>query len=345
MTKTTSYEERLISIEEKLKSINSDQRCEAIIELLDIPSEKSIQLLEEVLAKESYNGLKDVALIVLAKINTSEIFPTVKKIFYDYSEQKRFRARAIWILTLLEPTIPFDFMKEVLTDKDDEIVFWGIRTLLNYPNLTPYFDILNNLLLKNNYSLVRHQVAWLYGLRKVVENRKILEKKVIEDTNPLVRQNCAWALGRLVVFESATALSTAMQKENNSLARRQIAISLGVVVSSLEHQTIVLSEEKKAILDRAIKVLLKFLEEDSSTYVRRACAEALGNIQDNRILNKLSDLLSLDTNSFVRREIIYTLEKTGDPRALSILQKALKSHYPMIVEAARQAIKTLEKKT
>ncbi|MHA1440456.1 MAG: hypothetical protein ACTSPK_01160, partial [Candidatus Heimdallarchaeota archaeon] len=51
----------------------------------------------------------------------------------------------------------------------------------------------------------------------------------------------------------------------------------------------------------------------------------------------------IETNQFVRREIIKTFGYLGDDLALNVLKKAKRSNYKHIVDAAYLAIQSIQK--
>jgi HEAT repeat protein len=59
---------------------------------------------------------------------------------------------------------------------------------------------------------------------------------------------------------------------------------------------------------------------------------------------KLLEKITIDTNQFVRRDIIIALGKIGDTQALEALSNAKKSNYRIIVQAAHEAILQIKSK-
>ncbi|MBN1328791.1 MAG: HEAT repeat domain-containing protein [Candidatus Heimdallarchaeota archaeon] len=333
----------LRQVKEQLKSNNSNDRFEAIHIIRKEKFLESIDILENLVEYDSEIAVRELALIVLFELQAPEIFSLVKKIFYNTTESRFMRGRAIWILGHFRDQQSFELLKLAIEDSDEEVLYWAIMGLLGNSSYQQIIPKINILLQSNRSSLVRQTAAWLLGMKYELESREILERSLLHDEHYTVRMISAWSLSRINDIKSLTNLSKALQKDTNELTRREIAFSIGNITNGQNDETR-LTSEFLTQNDLAIRSLTRVLQRDTSYIVRRACAEALGQLGDKRAVPSLIETLSLDTNQFVRKEIIITLGKIGDEQAIEIINNAKRSHYKMIEEAAIEALEKLNKK-
>ncbi|HUT79647.1 MAG TPA: HEAT repeat domain-containing protein [Candidatus Bathyarchaeia archaeon] len=333
----------LEQIKEQLKSSNSNDRFEAIYIIRKERFPESIAILKNLVDNDSEIAVRELALIVLFELQEPEIFSLVRKIFYDTTESRFMRGRAIWILGHFTDEQSFELVKLALEDSDEEVLYWAIMGLLKNSFYQEIIPKISSLLQSNRSALVRQTAAWLLGMKHEINSKEILERTLLQDEHFSVRMISAWSLNRLNDINSLANLSKALQKDTNELTRREIAFTIGNIVCK-QNDEIKLTSEFLSFNDLAIRSLTRVLQRDTSYIVRRACAEALGQLADKRAVPSLIETLTLDTNQFVRKEIIITLGKIGDDQAYDVINGAKRSHYKMIEEAAIEALSKLSKK-
>ena len=98
------------------------------------------------------------------------------------------------------------------------------------------------------------------------------------------------------------------------------------------------SEEAKRQVPEFISAL-----RDSDWVVRKAAAEALGEIKDKRALWALISVLIIDSDKYVRRAAALALGELKDERAVEPLSLALNDEYKKVRIAARKAIEKIRK--
>ncbi|NHJ87987.1 MAG: HEAT repeat domain-containing protein [Asgard group archaeon] len=333
----------LRQVKERLKSTSSFDRFEAIYSIRREKFPESIEILRNLVENDPDISIRELALIVLFELQDSEIYALIRKIFYNVTESRFIRGRAIWILGHYYDQQSFELMKLALEDSDEEVLYWTLIGLLQNPFYHEIIPKINSILQSNRSALVRQTAAWLLGMKIEINSREILERVLLNDDHFSVRMLCAWALSRINDIKSLANLSKALQKDTNELSRREIAYTIGNIVCN-QNAEIKLTNEFLSFNDLAIRSLIRVLQRDTSYIVRRACAEALGQLKDKRAVPGLIETLTLDTNQFVRKEIIISLGKIGDEQAYDIINSAKRSHYKMIEDAAKEALEKLTKK-
>ena len=344
MTKTNDSDHNgmvtIVQIEQQLKSTLADDRKDAILLLKENAFTETNEILNEILEKDSDNTVRELALIVLSEKGDANLFQTLNRIFYNITDDRFVRGRAIWAIRKMHSDEVYQLLQEALTDQNEEVVFWAITGFLNY-DYTQNLELLQKLLINSRSFLIRQTVAWFFGIIKKESFRELLETQMIKDNHATVRLLCAWSLKNINNIHSISALCKALQNESNDLARREITYSVGKILRS-QTAEIKDTHEFGKTKDIAVRCFNRVLARDHSYIVRRACAEGLGKLYDVRTVPTLIEALTVDTNQFVRREIIVSLGNMGDERALESLLKAKRSNYKIIADAAKVAIEQIK---
>lgn len=329
-----------------LESQLRDSRMEAIQEIAEKDIVEGIPFLSKIITHDSDPLIRELAIIALTFFDNYDSFTLFSKTAKSYKERNGFvRARAVWASRNINSLYLFDFLVNLLQDEFEDVIYWAIINLVNkFPEKIPMEKLLN-IMMKNKSDLIRQTIAWGFGILKFNKANKFLIDVLIKDKTPSVRLNAAWALGRINDLASSSALCFALKNELNPLVKREIVLSLGILLEkskslSIEQNNKLFSIENQ--ISEAITTLSIILQRDSIYFVRRACAQALGEICNPKSLDILINIFSSEINQFVRREIATALGKIGDPQAIPILKKSLRSHYKIVVNAAEEAISKIK---
>ncbi|MHA1212295.1 MAG: HEAT repeat domain-containing protein [Candidatus Heimdallarchaeota archaeon] len=333
----------LTIIQERLESAKGTTRFEAIHLLRNKNYPETNEILLKVLLDDPLASVRELALISLFERVNTQLFGSLKKFFYNPSENRFIRGRSIWAIGQMVDEQSFEMILEALDDPEEEVLYWALISLFNFSDYQQAIPKIHKLLDVNRFNLIRQTIAWFLGMKCDTNSREILEFRMLQDSNNVVRLSCAWALNRINNINSLNSLSKGLQKEPNELARREMAFTMGDIVCR-QTKEYKLTNEYASYLDVTIRSLTRVIKRDTSYIVRRACAEALARLNDKRAVPSLIETVTSDTNQFVRREIIKTLGILGDPQAIDILKNAKRSHYKIVVEAAKEALKKLEAK-
>ncbi|RLI71888.1 MAG: hypothetical protein DRP02_03465 [Candidatus Gerdarchaeota archaeon] len=329
----------LQQIKLQLQSTNPFERFNAVLYLKDMQTPEVNDLLKTIINKDPDYIVCELALLLLFDKQDRQLFEIVKHLFFDTSEHRYLRARAIWIAGKLQTKEAYQILLKALNDTSEEVKYWAIIGLQNY-NFKSILDQLLKLLTSSRSQMIRRAVIWLLGKVQVRPARVALEKTLQQDTTATNRMLAAWALHRIKAIESIQVLCRALEKESFELAKREIVFAIGNILQHhLNRKEEIEGFEK--IKDIAVRILSRTLLRDQSYIVRRVCAEALGKLTDQRTVPNLVEILGTDTNPFVRREIILSLGKIGDPSVKEALKSAKKSNYKIVSEAAYQALQKL----
>ncbi|MFW9923379.1 MAG: HEAT repeat domain-containing protein, partial [Candidatus Thorarchaeota archaeon] len=329
-----------MTIDDIISYTNSSLREEKVEGLLAIQFLKpieGIEILKNLISKDDDPLIRETAILVLAEYSDIDLHSFLANIYRTYKERNSFvKARAIWAISRQPKSDTYEILTKAIFDESPEVRYWAIVGLVNCTEKPLPLAEFEKAISTNNHELIRLTIAWAFGMRKEINAVKILTDVLINDKNQHVRINAAWALNKINYLGAIAGLNYALKNELNSLVKREIAIALGNI---LDKNKLALKEMEEGLsLENAIKesvtTLTMILQRDSVYFVRRACAEALGKIQDKDSSETLIGLFAAEVNQFVRIEIAQTLGTLGDPEALPILQKAMKSHYKNVAKAA-----------
>ena len=174
-------------------------------------------------------------------------------------------------------------------------------------------------------SRVRAAVAAALGERQEQSACSSLASRFSAEKDKFVRKSIAYALGGFSGSDRMAALVSAL-KDKDQEVRGAAAVSLG------DHA------------DAASVTALSSALSDKSPFVRAQAAHALGvNKRDAmQAVPALINILSKDSDEEVRRQAATALGQIGDRSALSALERARRDKDPYLVQAATDAIKTVE---
>jgi HEAT repeat protein len=94
----------------------------------------------------------------------------------------------------------------------------------------------------------------------------------------------------------------------------------------------------KQDLDITLKLLRDRIQNDSELDVKAAAADAIGGLQLIEAYDDLKDLYHQTTDWLLQLSIIATLGELGEPKALELLQEALKSDNDLVRTSAVGAL-------
>ena len=172
---------------------------------------------------------------------------------------------------------------------------------------------------------VRAAVAASLGERDEQSAVSSLASRLTADKDKFVRKTIAYSLGRFSGSDRTAALGSALIDKDQEV-RGAAAVSLG------DHA------------DAAAVPALSAALYDKSPFVRAQAAHALGVNKRDAIqaVPALINLLSKDSDEEVRRQAATALGQIGDRSALAALEQARRDKDPYLVEAAVDAIRTIE---
>jgi HEAT repeat protein len=172
---------------------------------------------------------------------------------------------------------------------------------------------------------VRAAVAAALGRREEQSAASLLASRLPAEKDKFVRKTIAYALGGSSGFERTAALVSALNDKDQEV-RGAAAVSLG------DHA------------DAAAVTALTVALSDKSPFVRAQAAHALGVNKGAAMqaVPALINLLSKDSDEEVRRQAATALGQIGDRSALSALERARRDKDPYLVQAAIDAIRTVE---
>jgi len=320
----------------QLQSTNPFDRFNALLQLRTRDPAEIKPILKTIINKDPDRSVCELALLILAEVRDPELLPIAKRLLMDDSEHRLLRGRAVWVVGTLQTKEAYQILLKALQDRSEEVVYWAIMNLQNY-QYEPVLPQLFKMLASSRSEMIRRAIIWLLGKVKESTAREILEKALLQDTAATVRMLAAWALHQIGDLASIPNLCKALQKEANELAKREISYGIGKILReqlARKEQT----EDFEKTKDIAVRVLNRVLLRDQSYIVRRTSAEALGKLKDKRTVPNLLEVLTTDTNPFVRREIIFALGEIGDPSVEEVLKNAKRSNYKLVADAAHQAL-------
>ena len=188
----------------------------------------------------------------------------------------------------------------------------------------------------------------------------------LRDRSDTVRVAAAHALGSLPSAEAAPLLMPLL-KEKSEFVRREAAFALGETRNrSAAAPLAEMLRDKKASVRAAAAIALGKIGDETSVpalaqiltagsdgkkskstdeeFVRRSAAQSLGHIRSRAAVPVLIETLeNLSAASDTRREAATSLGLIGDTSALPALRAALESNDPYLAEAARLAMRAIER--
>ncbi|MHA1365865.1 MAG: HEAT repeat domain-containing protein, partial [Candidatus Heimdallarchaeota archaeon] len=268
----------------------------------------------------------------LASMETDRLLKTMKDVYFNPNEKAKVKARAIWALRKIKTQESCEIIFDALTHQNEDVKYWAVPR-----------EKLVHILKTAKSTALRQSVAIMVVEKQANEFLPALSTTLMKDPNPTVRLSCAWAIRSLNDPHNAKILYAALLNEINLLVRRELVKGLGYL---LDYRKFRSEEDKKLhreLRSKTIPHITKIMEREPEPIVRRNCAEALRKINDKSVVSFLIENFRIETNQFVRREIIKTFGYLGDDLALNVLKKAKRSNYKHIVDAAYLAIQSIQK--
>ena len=329
-------------LQKYLDSNIREERIKAIHYLMTAPSEDAIEKLKKLLFFDPDPVVREMTITALSNFNFEEQLGLYAKIIKGTSERNNFvRARAVWAISRTNSPTVYNILMKGIIDDHQEVQYWSIIGLLNQKTAAFPFQDLNQLLASHKNHFIRQAIVWVFGMIGDVKAVKVLIDVLIKEKNPQVRITATWALRKINDCGSISGLIYALKNELNELAKRELVLTIGSILTAQSKNDRTVCESYLNSRKEAIHTLLMVLQRDTCYYIRRACAEALGKINDIEAVQVLITTYTSDVNQFVRREIAQTLGILGDERALPVLRKSLRSHYKYVVIAAKAAIEQI----
>lgn len=332
-------------IKENLASSQRSEKQQALLAIYYKKPHQSVELLKEQIKREADPIIKEIAIVVLSEFNFDDFGKFFRNIAKTYRESSNFvKARALWALGKKALKEDISLFVNSLDHENHEIQFWSIHSLAQFPPEELLLIDLEKALLKDNIEMIKNKIAWMFGINKFGNSSKVLVDALLKESNPNVRLNCVWAITRIGKGITVQALNHALKNELNSLVKRELAISIGTLLEANESKkTSIRSNIEENLILECIRTLSMVLQRDSTYFVRRVCAEALGKIKHVSAAEVLINHMVSEVNQFVRREIAFALGEIGVKKAVPVLQKARRSHYKMVAKAAAEAIIKIKK--
>lgn len=327
------------SLVDQLSSFSVKKRKKALLSLSRNWGTQAIELIANQMLNDSNSFIRELSIIILSKYHTERIVNYFLKVLKNNQEKTKVRGRAVWALGKMNLKKAKKYTIKALDDPETEVVYWAIWGITQ-----PHFKKkptkkLTQILLKSQKMQIRKQAAWAMGVIGDETFTKplltVLKKKLHHKT----QLNVLFAFRRIKAKQTMVVIRELLTKESKMFIRREAVLALGTIIQQ-ENSRTSKKKEKKFTKEstRVIDVLLHLLSNDDRYFVRRVCAEVLGKIKDHKVILKLIKTLPTERNPFVRAEIIRSLGKMGDKRAIPVLQKATKSRYKVIAQAAGEAL-------
>jgi HEAT repeat protein len=318
-------------------------RVEAVQELAKGKYLEAPDMLIEVIERDQELILRETAIIALTYFDTNKLLKTLKEVYFNPNEKAKVKARAIWALRKIKTQESCEIVFDALTHENEDVKYWAVDTLSEIICNDIPRDKLVHILKTAKSTTLRQNIANLIVKKQANEFLPALSTSLVKDPSPAVRLTCAWAIRALQDPYAVKILNAALLNEINLLVRREIVKGLGCL---LDYRKFRSEEDKKLhseLRSKTIPYITKIMERDPEPIVRRNCAEALRKINSKSVVPFLIENFRIETNKFVRREIIKTFGYLGDEAALNILEKAKRSSYKQIVDAAYLAIQSIKK--
>jgi HEAT repeat protein len=334
------------TLDELILMLNANSyiiRVEAIHILAAGHFPEAADLLIETIAQDKEIIVREIAIIALASLNSEKLLKTMKNVYFNQNEKAKVKARAIWALRKINKQESCDIIFDALTHQNEDVQYWAVDSLSKIICENIPREKLVHILKTAKNTTLRQSITKLIVEKQASEFIPALSNSLVKDPNPAVRLSCAWAIRSLNNPNHVKILNGALKNEINLLVKREIVKGLGYL---LDYRKFRSEEDKKlhAVLRcKTIPIITKLMERDPEPITRRNCAEALRKINDTSVVPFLIENFRIETNKFVRREIIKTFGYLGDEEALNVLNKAKKSSYKQIVDAAYLAIQSIKK--
>lgn len=185
-------------------------------------------------------------------------------------------------------------------------------------------------LLSSSNARIRAAAAEALGNLEAKEALGALERS-LKDTSSLVREKVAWALGKLDTAGSLHSLREAISDPSRRV-RRSALVSLAELYPKLKD-----AEDKEEVLR-----LVRECMEDPAPQVRYVAVQIAGMLRDRNAVPLLIERLE-DPFHSIRQKAARSLGEIGDPKAVPYLKKLLSSEDIGDQEAARWAIRRMER--
>jgi HEAT repeat protein len=255
----TSSEISIKTIKQQLKSNNIDYRIEALHQLRKYTFPETNSILKELIKRDSNNSMREMALYILHERNDPEIVTFLRRIYFNTTDNRFVRARAIWSLSNNSDSEAIEIVRTAIEDSSEEVAFWAILGLLNQETNKTILSILKQILTKTRSTLIRQAIMFYFGTIKDEELRIEIEKNLLDDSHPLIRLQSAWALRNVNSINSISSLCKVLQKEMNDLTKREIALSIGYIIQK-QDLDIKQTKEYSSAKDVAISCLTKIFK-------------------------------------------------------------------------------------
>ena len=317
-------------------------RIEAIQLLATGVYPEASDTLIEVIKNDQELIVRETAIIALSFLEPESLLQILREVYFNPNEKAKVKARAIWALRKVKKQESCEIIFDALTHQNEEIKYWAIDSLSEIICEGIPREKLVHILKTSKSTTLRQNVTKMIVEKQANEFLPALSSSLVKDPNPAVRLACAWAIRSLNDPNTTKILYAALSKEVNLLVRRELIKGIGCLLDHKKFQTKEDMQLHIQLRSKAIPHLTKAMERDTEPFTKRNCAEALRRINDKSVTSFLIEVFPIETNQFVRREIIKTLGYLGDEAALKVLKKAKRSNYKHIVEEAYRAIQRIK---
>jgi HEAT repeat protein len=311
-----------------LASIGSQKAISPLLEILKIRSEKSelhsesselcnnvayalrgyaLQELFEISLKILQKPWEDVhlrcnTLQILCQKGGQEIIEEFNRIIFDRSEDYPLREDAIQALRFLDNWIP-SIAQEILDSQlsEDVNLKHEIIDILQELDRDESIELLTDVLRSSEDSRLKSHAASALHKYSVREDISSPLREALKNSHQDVRQRAAKSLARSGNEDAVSQLLELLERDDS--ADRQSAIcALGSIGS-----------------EKAYDALLRVFQDDEDLSIRNLAIWALAQINVRRTLEILTEHLKHIQDRDLLKEIIITLGKSSEPKAVELL--------------------------
>jgi HEAT repeat protein/energy-coupling factor transporter ATP-binding protein EcfA2 len=289
-------------------------RRSAVEALGDIGSDRAIEGLAGVLAKDRYGGVRWRAAEALGRIGSEQgVAPLLTALFAeDKDSYVRWRAaEALGRIGSEQAVAP---LLEALAKEKDGGVRWRAAEALGRIGSEQAVAPLLEALTKDKNRYVRQLAAFALGSIGSARAVAPLLEALAKDKERYARGHAADALGRMGTQQAVAPLLAVLDKDKDRYVRGRAASALGNIGS-----------------EQGVAPLLTALAGDKDSFVRWRAASALGRIGSEQAVAPLLAALANGKHSAVRWSAAFALGRIGSEEAvvplLAVLAKAKDSEF------------------
>ena len=290
----------------------------------ELRNKKAIVPLIKILNDTSENKvLRQEIAKVLGKIGDEKAIVPLINILNNSSEDEDMRSKAAEVLGKIDIDKidignALETLIKILNDTHEDIdlkqkIIRVLAKVADNKAVAPLINILNN---STEHFEVRREAVFALGK---IRNNKAVETliKTLNDTNEhiILREEAVFALSRIGSDQVVEPLLKYIIEQDQT-GRMYIRNPKDFAIEALGEIS----------NDKALKALIKILNDDSDTSNRKNAIEALGKISNDKALKAIIKVLDNDNgNVDVKRQAIYTLGKIGNDKNDKVVTQMIKT--------------------